>query len=128
MGSKRIGPHNLDILSIIFGSLLGDAEAEARAERREKGAGTRITFQQEAIHLHYGIWLYNTLMELGYCSKIVPEISTRLGRGGKIRKLIRFRTWTYTSFNWIHEAFYTINLESKRIKVVPFCLDTYLTP
>jgi len=46
---KRIGPHNIDILSIIFGSLLGDAYAEYR----KQGKGTRISFMQEASHLTY---------------------------------------------------------------------------
>jgi hypothetical protein len=46
---KRIGPHNIDILSILFGSLLGDGHAE----RRIKGNGTRITFYQEASHVSY---------------------------------------------------------------------------
>jgi hypothetical protein len=46
---KRIGPHNLEILSIIFGSLLGDAYAE----RRFKKNGTRISFYQEGRHLSY---------------------------------------------------------------------------
>src|ERR1700728_180768 len=46
---KRIGPHNFDILSIIFGSLLGDGYAE----RRIKGNGTRISFYQEGSHLSY---------------------------------------------------------------------------
>jgi LAGLIDADG DNA endonuclease family len=46
---KRIGPHNFEILSIIFGSLLGDAYAE----RRVTGNGTRISFYQEGSHLSY---------------------------------------------------------------------------
>jgi hypothetical protein len=46
---KRIGPHNFDILSIIFGSLLGDGHAE----KRLKGNGTRISFYQEGSHLTY---------------------------------------------------------------------------
>jgi ubiquinol-cytochrome c reductase cytochrome b subunit len=46
---KRIGPHNLKILSIIFGSLLGDSHAEYR----KQGKGTRISFMQEASHLTY---------------------------------------------------------------------------
>jgi ubiquinol-cytochrome c reductase cytochrome b subunit len=46
---KRIGPHNLDILSIIYGSLLGDGHAEFR----KQGKGTRISFMQEFPHLHY---------------------------------------------------------------------------
>jgi hypothetical protein len=36
----RIGPHDHDIISILFGSLLGDAHAE----KRITGKGTRITF------------------------------------------------------------------------------------
>ena len=39
-GILRIGPHNKDVLSIIFGSLLGDAYAEKRAG----GLGTIIIF------------------------------------------------------------------------------------
>jgi ubiquinol-cytochrome c reductase cytochrome b subunit len=46
---QRIGPHNITILSIITGSLLGDAHAEYRSN----GRGTRISFYQEAAHLSY---------------------------------------------------------------------------
>lgn len=37
-GIYRIGPHNIDVISVIFGSLLGDGHAE----KRLKGVGTRI--------------------------------------------------------------------------------------
>jgi hypothetical protein len=47
--NKRIGPHNKDVLCILFGSLLGDAHAE----RRSQGNGTRITFYQEGYHESY---------------------------------------------------------------------------
>lgn len=46
---SRVGPHNLDILSIIYGSLLGDSHAE----RRFSGNGTRISFVQESSHTEY---------------------------------------------------------------------------
>lgn len=48
-GIKRIGPHDISIYSIIFGSLLGDAHAE----KRKKGVGTRISFYQESTHVTY---------------------------------------------------------------------------
>jgi hypothetical protein len=48
-GIYRIGPHNKDILSILFGSLLGDAHAE----KRLKGLGTRFYFFQEDSHVEY---------------------------------------------------------------------------
>jgi hypothetical protein len=46
---KRVGPHNHDLLCIIYGTLLGDAHAE----RRSIGNGTRISFYQEHTHTEY---------------------------------------------------------------------------
>lgn len=119
IGSKRIGPHHHDILAIIFGSLLGDGHAE----KRIGGIGTRITFYQEGSHLSYILWLHNIIEFKGYCNNTVPTISTRISKGGKLRKIARFRTWTYTSFNWIHDLWY-----DHGIKKVPDCIGEYLTP
>jgi len=118
-GWKRIGPHNIDILSIIFGSLLGDGHGE----KRPGGVGTRITFYQEETHVKYLLWLHNLISIKGYCNTSIPKITTRLGKKGKLRKVIRFNTWTYTSFNWIHDLWYH---EGK--KKVPSCIKDYLTP
>jgi hypothetical protein len=84
----RIGTHNKDILSILFGSLLGDAHAEFRL----KGKGTRINFYQEGSHVSYLIWLHKLISELGYCNTNLPKITTRLGKKGVVRKIIRFNT------------------------------------
>jgi hypothetical protein len=84
----RIGAHNKDILSILFGSLLGEAHAEFRL----KGNGTRITFYQEGYHVSYLIWLHKFISELGYCNTKLPKITTRLGKKGVVRKIIRFNT------------------------------------
>lgn len=118
-GKYRIGPHDKDLLCIIFGSLLGDAHGE----KREDNGGTRIAFYQESSHIEYMLYLHNILHNLGYCSSGSPAIGTRLGSGGKVRKTVRFATWTYTSFNWIHELWY-----ANGIKRVPDCIDLYLTP
>ena len=118
-GIYRIGPHNIDILSIIFGSLLGDANAE----KRLLGTGTRISFFQEGIHIQYILYLHKILSDSGYCNSKIPIIRNRLGTKGKVRKIIRFSTWTYTSFNWIHDLWY-----KDKIKCVPKCIATYLTP
>jgi ubiquinol-cytochrome c reductase cytochrome b subunit len=50
-GYNRIGPHSIEILSIIFGSLLG----LGHAERIKNGSfgGTRVAFFQEAMHVKY---------------------------------------------------------------------------
>ena len=118
-GILRIGPHNKDVLSIIFGSLLGDAYAEKRAG----GLGTRIIFYQEAVHVGYLYYLHKLFSNLGYCNPKIPVVTSRLGPKGKIRQIVRFRTWTYTSFNWIHELWYKNN-----IKQVPANIAEYLTP
>lgn len=118
-GQYRIGPHNKDIISIIFGSLLGDAQGE----KILLGVGTRFKFYQEAVHVKYLMFLHKLLSELGYCNSKLPVITTRLGSKGKLKKIVRFSTWTYTSFNWIYDLWY-----NNEIKHVPKCIDQYLTP
>lgn len=118
-GLSRIGPHNKDILSIIYGSLLGNAHAE----KRLYGVGTRITFFQEDTHVKYILYLHNLLTETGYCNNKMPIIRKRLGIKGKVRKIVKFSTWTYTSFNWVDNDWY-INGR----KCVPSNIDQYLTP
>jgi hypothetical protein len=46
---KRLSTNNIDIISIITGSLLGCG----LAEKRNNGSGTRIKFFQEAKHVSY---------------------------------------------------------------------------
>jgi ubiquinol-cytochrome c reductase cytochrome b subunit len=94
-GIYRIGAHNKDIISIIFGSLLGNTQGE----KRLLNIGTRFNFNQESVHVEYMLFLHKLLSELGYCNSNLPVITTRLGSKGKIRKIIRFTTLTYTSFN-----------------------------
>lgn len=118
-GKYRIGAHNIDILSIIFGSLLGDAHAEKRA----LGLGTRISFFQEHTHLSYIHYLHSILSRAGYCNTKIPIAKQRLGLKGKLRKICRFHTWTYTSFNWIHTIWY---IQGR--KCVPYNIREYLTP
>lgn len=56
-GKYRIGPHNIDVISIVFGSLLGDGHAE----KRFNGSGTRISFFQEGTHVGYLLYLHKLL-------------------------------------------------------------------
>ena len=60
---------------------------------------------------------------LGYCNTAIPEIKTNISKKGVISQYVRFRTWSYSSFNWIHEMFY---VNGK--KVVPINIGEYLTP
>lgn len=43
----RIGPHNLDVISVLIGSILGDTHLE----KREKGIGTIIIFEQSNLNV-----------------------------------------------------------------------------
>lgn len=114
------GPLNIDIMSIIYGSLLGDAHAE----RRKSGKGTRISFYQEGSHSAYLFYLHNLVSSLGYCNTNIPKIQTRLKKNGDIRKIIRFHTWTYEKFNIIHDEWYDKNNK----KIVSRSIYNYLTP
>ena len=115
--NQRIGPHDFEVLSILIGYLLGDAYAERH------GNGTRFCFQQEKLNSSYLIWFHEFLSERGYCNKTVPKLTTRIGKGGKIRYLSRFKSYTYSSFNWIHENFYKDNK-----KIIPQNISEYLSP
>jgi hypothetical protein len=117
LSTKRIGPHNFDILSLLFGSLLGDGTME------RDGHGSRFAFYQEKIHGEYLLWLHQTIFSLGYCKPDLPIIQTRLNSDGEIRYIYRFRTYTYSSFNWIHDAFYP-----NKKKIVPSFLSNYFSP
>jgi hypothetical protein len=46
--SSRIGPHNEEVISVIIGSLLGDAYANARTIE-----GTRFCYRQSDKHIDY---------------------------------------------------------------------------
>lgn len=120
---KRIGPHNIDILSILIGTLLGDASME------RDGKGSRVCFYQEKTHGEYLLWLHRTLFCLGYCRSDIPKITIRKSAYGidKLRYIYRFRSYTYSSFNWIYDDFY-ITKGDKLIKTVPKWIDQYLTP
>lgn len=115
--TQRIGPHDYELISIIVGSLLGDGYAE------KHGNGTRICFQQEESHSSYLLYLYEKISEKGYCNGTKPKITTRIGKKGKIRYSSRFKTYTYSSFNWISDIFY---FENK--KIVPNNISDYLSP
>lgn len=117
--NSRLGPHNINIIEIIYGTLLGDSHAE----RRTAGHGTRITFQQEARQKEYLLYLHEIVSTLGYCNPKIPNISTRLGKGGIIRQVIRFQTFTYSSLNSVHDKWY-----SNGIKRVPLDISDYLSP
>ena len=116
---KRIGPHNFDILSILIGSLLGDGHME------KDGNGYRFAFYQSKVNGEYLLWLHQTISNLGYCKFELPKLHSKKTSSiiGEIAYYYRFRTFTYSSFDWIYNSFYPENK-----KVVPLFINEYLTP
>ena len=108
------------MLSVIIGSILGDAYASNRS-----GEGVRICYRQSNIHKEYLFWLYNFLYNRGYTSNLQPRqyIRTIQSKQGKVYYGYEFNTFTFRSFNWIHQMFY-----KKGTKVVPKNIYEYLTP
>ena len=117
---NRIGPHNEDVLSVIFGSLLGDAYANKRT-----GEGVRICYRQSIQHKEYLFWLYTFFYNRGYTSNLQPRQYTRTiqSKEGKVYYGFEFNTFTFRSFNWIHNKFY-----KNGRKVIPLNIYEYLTP
>ena len=118
---NRIGPHDEDVISVIVGSLLGDAYGNKRFVE-----GTRICFRQSIIHKEYLFWLYQFFNNRGYCSNLEPRIYTRLlNDNGIVKKYYgyEFNTYTFRSFDWIYKMFYKNG--KKRIHSN---IGNYLTP
>lgn len=119
--SNRIGPHNKDIIYVLIGSLLGDAYANKRSIE-----GTRICYRQSIIHKDYLFWIYNFFYSRGYTSNLEPRMYTRVLKKGKqstIHYGYEFNTFTFRSFNWIHEIFY-----KKGKKYINPNIEKYITP
>lgn len=142
---KRIGPHNIDIISIIVGSTLGDTHLE----RRKNSKGTRINFEQSNKNVEYLMWFHSYLSSRGYCNPQKPKLKKRIRKNGEVFFHYRINSYTFSSFNWLHDMFYTLvpasninsihplvhdpNLvhtkeSSNYVKVIPFNLEEFLTP
>ena len=115
-GKYRIGPHNQDVLGVIFGSLLGDGWLELNNStvrfRNEKG--------NTESNRPYAFWLNTYFFELGYVLNEIPYIGHR-EKTDQVRYNIS--TVPFTSLKWIYDLFYP---EGK--KVVPLEIMNYLTP
>jgi len=68
------------------------------------------------------LWLHQNLLKHGYCSENIPQIQSRI-ICDKLAYYCRFRSFTYSSFNWIYEGFY-----SKGKKSIPSWIELFLSP
>ena len=76
----RIGPHNIDVLSVLMGSILGDTHLE----KRKKGIGSRIIFEQCNRNVEYIMWYHKFFSTRDYCSLNKPKLNTRIKKDNKV--------------------------------------------
>ncbi len=120
---KRVGPHNIDIISLIIGSTLGNTHLE----KRKGGLGTRVVFEQSNKNVEYLMWFHKYLYTRGYCNPNKPKLQIRIRKNNERTFQYRISSYTFFSFNWIHDMFYIIK-EDKLVKIVPTNIKDYLTP
>ena len=122
---KRIGPHNIDILSLIIGSTLGDSHIE----KRNNGVGCRVIFEQSNRNVEYLMHFFKVLSRSGYCSTKKPKLKTRITRYNTVLHYYRINSYTFNSFNWIHDLFYTKEpCSNKFVKRISPALIDYINP
>ena len=117
MKKIRIGPHNLNIMSLIIGSLLSNSYLEKR------GCGIRIIFTKCSNNVEYLMWFHSVLFNVGYCSKAKPKLFKLIGKYNKVLFIYSFKSYSFSSFIWLYNMFYRDNL-----KIIPRYLDGYFTP
>jgi len=115
--SKRIGPHSEEVVSILVGSMLGDSWGEKRI------SATRFHIQVSSPNMEYLFWLHQFFANRGYCSPEKVKPIRQIGKKGKIYFFYRFRTWSFTSLNYLYNLFYQDNR-----KKIPEAIVDLLTP
>jgi hypothetical protein len=120
---NRIGPHNIDVLSVLIGSILGDSHLE----RRINGIGTRVIFEQSNKNVEYLMWFHKFFSEKGYCNPQKPKLFKRIIQNNQILFYYRISSFTFYSFNWIHDMFYILE-NGKFRKKIPTNISDFLTP
>lgn len=119
---QRIGPHNINIISTLVGNLLGNSCGEFRVN------STRFHMHVKSRNVEYLHWLHKFYAERGYCSPEKPKVSKQIGKGGKIYHCYKWRTWSFSSLNWLYNEFYGIcPINNKIIKQVPLSIEKLLT-
>ena len=112
--SQRIGAHRKEVLDAIVGNLLGDGYAEKR------GNSTRMVLKQSAQKINYIHYLHRIMSQGGVCNESPPKTKVSLGKSGKVYWDVKFATYSFSSFNHIHESFYGQKDDSaKFFKKVP---------
>ena len=69
---------------------------------------------------------HSYLSTRGYCSSNKPKLRRRIRKNGKIFYHYNINSYTFSSFNWIHDIFYIQKEEGNFVKIIPQDIDLYL--
>jgi ubiquinol-cytochrome c reductase cytochrome b subunit len=129
----RIGPHNIDVLSVLVCGMLGDWWADKL--NNQSGFSVRFNIEQSISNSAYIHYMTQLFFNWGYSSYIIPKLikksDIKQNKGSSLDLPFRFNyrltLYTFSSLMWIYNSFY-INIDGKNIKRVPDWIEEYITP
>jgi len=128
----RIGPHNIDILSVLICGMLGDWWGHK--VNSQFGYSVRFSIEQSTKNSSYIHHLTTLFNDCGYCSYVVPKLVKKsesrdcvLLNEAKNRFNYRLTLFTFSSLVWIYDSFY-MEVKGKKLKRVPDWIEEYITP
>jgi hypothetical protein len=93
--AERIGPHDLDVISLIVGSLLGNTYLE----KRKTGLAIRIIFVKCNNNVEFLMWFHLFLAKRGYCNLNKPKLSKIITKGNKVLFSYCISSYSFSSLN-----------------------------
>jgi ubiquinol-cytochrome c reductase cytochrome b subunit len=128
----RIGPHNMDVLSVLICGMLGDFWGDKI--KNTNGYSVRYNIEQSVSNSAYIHHLTSLFFNWGYSSYIIPKLIKKNESlfDKRLDKTIdrynyRLTLFTFSSLNWIYDSFYC-EVEGKKTKKVPSWIEEYITP
>ena len=131
-GFYRIGPHNMDALSVLICGMLGDWWGDVI--KGQHGDSVRFNIEQSISNSAYIHYLTNLFFNWGYSSYVIPKL-VKKSEGVQDKRLniiinrynYRLTLFTYSNLMWIYDSFYKNN-NGRVIKKVPVWIADYITP
>ena len=109
MLDNKIFPHNIDVLSVIYGNLLSAGWLEQRVGNRY--SFTTIKLQFNNANREYITWLHNFYFERGYCSNDKLVFKKKITKKNKIYFSTELDTYAFSSFNFLYDSFLNMSYE-----------------
>lgn len=129
---RRVGPHNIDVLSIIICGMLGDWWGNKI--KRAQMDSVRFSIEQGVKNSAYVHFLNVLLFELGYCSSVTPKLLVKSESKHDKRldtSITRFNyrltIFSFTSLLWIYDSFYH-EVNGVTTKRIPAWIGEFITP